>query len=133
MADELGHSDNHGNIKPLKRHAQLFRRKLLIFSAIEIQVQSSSITNRFHMVDLLVTCQQLFSTTRDYTNLVESADQHPKVLIGQALSKSLLYLPRRCLPLSVGWRSRTQCLERATLRRGLSEVIALILQLPWHL
>lgn len=77
MAEKLGHSDNYGDIKPLKRHAQFFGRKLLIFSAIEIQVQRSGIMNRFHMVDLLITCQRLLSTTRDHTNLVKPSDQHP--------------------------------------------------------
>jgi hypothetical protein len=77
MAEKLGHSDNHRGVKPLKRNAQFFGRKLLIFSAIEIQVQRSGIMNRFHMVDLLVTCQRSFSTTRDHANLVKSSDQHP--------------------------------------------------------
>lgn len=77
MAEKFGHSDNHGDIKPLKRHAQFFWWKLLIFGTIEIQVQRSGIMNRFHMVDLLVTCQRLFWTTRDHTNLVKSSDQHP--------------------------------------------------------
>lgn len=60
MAEKLGYTNDNRNIKSLKRHAQLFRRKLLIVGAVEIQVLSSGIMNCFHMVNLLVTYQRVF-------------------------------------------------------------------------
>jgi hypothetical protein len=58
MAEKLGDAHNHRGIEPLQSHAQLLWWELLIFSPIKIQCLRR-VLDRFHMVDLLVTCQRL--------------------------------------------------------------------------